>query len=73
MALQTDIVAREHGTNKAQPVTLTLRKGDPNDLETVDILADGVEGNSYEWKVDTDLDSGTYVIQAPSQAPKLTA
>lgn len=40
-----------------QPVTLTLRKGDPNDLETIEVLADGVRGSSYEWKVDDDLES----------------
>lgn len=45
----------------SQPVTLTLRKGDPNDLETIEILADGVRGSSYEWEVDDDLDSGKSV------------
>lgn len=52
------------GGGNDSPVTLTLRKGDPNDLETIDILADGVRGSSYEWEVDDDLESGNdYALQ----------
>jgi hypothetical protein len=46
------------GGGNGDPVTLTLRKGDPNDLDTIAILADGLTGDSYEWKVDEDLEDG---------------
>jgi hypothetical protein len=45
------------GGGNGQPVTLTLRKGDPNNLDTIEVLADGVSGDSYEWTVDEDLDT----------------
>lgn len=40
-----------------QPVTLTLRKGNPASLDTVGILADGIATSYYEWKVSDTLGS----------------
>ena len=45
-----------------QPVTITLRKGDPNDLDTIGVLADKVEGSSYLWEVSQTLEPAEYVI-----------
>jgi hypothetical protein len=46
------------GGGNGQAVTLTLRKGQPNDLDTIGVLADGVSGNAYVWTVDDDLEDG---------------
>lgn len=42
-------------------VTLTLRKGDPNDLETIGILGQGIISDSYEWEVSDSLEPDEYV------------
>lgn len=52
------------GGGNGDPVSLTLRKGNPDDLETIEVLADNVRGNSYEWTVDEDLDTASdYALQ----------
>jgi hypothetical protein len=38
-----------------QAVTITLRKGNPDNLDTVGVLADSVEGYSYNWTVSRTL------------------
>ena len=46
------------GGGDGTSVTITLRKGDPDDLDTIGILADGVEGYSYNWTVSRSLEAG---------------
>jgi len=41
------------------PVTITLRKGDPNDLETIEVLTTSATGGSYTWTPATDLAAGS--------------
>ena len=50
------------GGGDGSPVTLTLRKGDPSDLDTIGVLADGIMGNSYNWKVSDLVSSATYAV-----------
>ncbi|KPI44887.1 uncharacterized protein AB675_2568 [Cyphellophora attinorum] len=52
------------GGGNDTPVTLTLRKGDPADLETIAIIADRVSGSSYQWEVSEDLENASdYALQ----------
>ncbi|RVX74608.1 hypothetical protein B0A52_01734 [Exophiala mesophila] len=45
-------------------VTLTLRKGDPNDLETIGILGQSIMTDSYEWEVADSLEpDDDYALQ----------
>lgn len=39
-------------------VTLTLRRGNPQDLTTVDTLADNLLESYYVWNVPSTLESG---------------
>ncbi|GME60845.1 extracellular matrix protein [Neofusicoccum parvum] len=47
----------EYAAPVGQPVALLLRKGDPNDLQTVATLTDSATGGSYEWSVSQSLES----------------
>lgn len=49
-----------------QSVTITLRQGNPDSLDTVGILADGVEGYSYNWTVSRTLAPAKYVSLVPN-------
>jgi len=40
------------------PVTITLKKGTPQNLKTVSVLSGGVSGDSYTWTPSEDLVSG---------------
>lgn len=45
-------------------VTLTLRRGSPQDLHTITTLADGILDYYYVWQVSTSLESGDdYALQ----------
>ncbi|KIV89813.1 hypothetical protein PV10_07185 [Exophiala mesophila] len=45
-------------------VTLTLRKGDPNDLETIGILGQSIMTDSYVWEVSDSLEpDDDYALQ----------
>lgn len=41
------------------PVTLTLRRGNPNDLDTVSTIASNVDGYWYNWNVPSTLQTGS--------------
>ncbi|KAK5629823.1 hypothetical protein RRF57_005538 [Xylaria bambusicola] len=45
------------------PVTLTLKNGPENDLQTVEAITSGASGGSYVWNVDSNLVSGDYAIE----------
>ncbi|KIW19967.1 hypothetical protein PV08_00542 [Exophiala spinifera] len=46
------------------PVTITLREGDPDDLKTIETLADGVSGDFFVWTVSKDLKAADdYALQ----------
>lgn len=40
------------------PVTLTLRQGNPNDLNTVSTIASNVDGYWYNWEVPRTIQDG---------------
>lgn len=42
-------------------MTITLREGDPNELKTIDTLADSVSDNFFLWTVSKDLKTASYV------------
>ncbi|KAL9536041.1 hypothetical protein SMMN14_01432 [Sphaerulina musiva] len=51
-------------TTGSGPVSIILRKGNPNDLQTVATLTSDATGGSYQWTPATDLASGTdYALQ----------
>ena len=50
------------GGGDGSPVTLTLRKGDPSNLATIGVLADRLDGYSYNWQVSDSLQSATYGV-----------
>ncbi|KAK7554603.1 Ser-Thr-rich glycosyl-phosphatidyl-inositol-anchored membrane family-domain-containing protein [Phyllosticta citricarpa] len=57
-------------TDINKPCTLTLRRGNPNDLTTISTLTTDAVGGSYEWKADSNLKAGTdyaFQIQQGSQ------
>ncbi|KAK8218382.1 Ser-Thr-rich glycosyl-phosphatidyl-inositol-anchored membrane family-domain-containing protein [Phyllosticta capitalensis] len=57
-------------TDLSKPCTLTLRRGDPNDLSTVATITTNAVGGSYEWKADSNLVAGkdyAFQIQQGSQ------
>ncbi|KAF2773234.1 hypothetical protein EJ03DRAFT_323741 [Teratosphaeria nubilosa] len=58
-------VTLKYTTNDASsPVTITLRKGDSNNLQTVSTLTTDSTGGSYEWTPETSLESGSnYALQ----------
>ena len=41
------------------PVTLTLRRGNPNDLDTVTTIASNVDGYWYNWNIPSTIQSGS--------------
>ncbi|KAK5056144.1 hypothetical protein LTR84_012697 [Exophiala bonariae] len=43
------------GGGDGSAVTITLRKGDPNDLTTVGILGEGISRDFFEWEVSDSL------------------
>ncbi|KAI0512471.1 Ser-Thr-rich glycosyl-phosphatidyl-inositol-anchored membrane family-domain-containing protein [Xylaria bambusicola] len=45
------------------PVTLTLKNGSEDNLQTVETITSGASGSSYVWSVDSDLVSGDYAIE----------
>lgn len=46
------------------PVTITLREGDPDDLKTVQTLADGISEDFFVWTVQKDLKTANdYALQ----------
>jgi hypothetical protein len=49
------------GGGDGSPVTITLRKGDPADLDTIRIIAEGITGRFYSWTVSPSLSSASYV------------
>jgi len=52
------------GGGDGSAVTITLRQGDPNDLNTIATLADGVTENFFLWKVSESLDPASdYALQ----------
>jgi len=49
------------GGGDGTSVTITLREGDPNELKTIDTLADSVSDNFFLWTVSKDLKTASYV------------
>ncbi|MCJ1363451.1 hypothetical protein MMC16_002558 [Acarospora aff. strigata] len=48
----------------SSPVTITLRKGDPNNLSTISVLTTSATGGSYTWTPDASLADGKdYALQ----------
>ncbi|GAP83596.1 putative extracellular matrix protein [Rosellinia necatrix] len=45
------------------PVTLTLKNGDENNLDTVETITTGASGDSFVWSVDSTLPTGDYAIE----------
>ncbi|KAF2263767.1 hypothetical protein CC78DRAFT_544714 [Lojkania enalia] len=46
------------------PTTLTLRKGNSNDLQTIETLTTSATGGTFEWTVSNDLEPGDdYALQ----------
>jgi hypothetical protein len=51
-------------TGAAGPVTLTLKNGNPQNLQTVSTIASGLSGNSYTWQVPSTLiNLETYALE----------
>lgn len=48
------------GGGDGSAVTITLRKGDPDDLTTVGILGEGISRDFFEWEVSEDLTPDEY-------------
>ena len=46
------------GGGDGSAVTVTLRKGNPDNLDTIGVLADKVTGLSYNWTVGRSLEAG---------------
>ncbi|KIW56142.1 hypothetical protein PV05_04824 [Exophiala xenobiotica] len=52
------------GGGDGTSVTITLREGDPNELKTIDTLADSVSDNFFLWTVSKDLKTASdYALQ----------
>ncbi|KAI0203843.1 Ser-Thr-rich glycosyl-phosphatidyl-inositol-anchored membrane family-domain-containing protein [Astrocystis sublimbata] len=45
------------------PVTLTLKTGESDDLDTVSTITSNASGESFNWAVDPSLPSGDYAIE----------
>ncbi|XDG06884.1 hypothetical protein ABKA04_006499 [Annulohypoxylon sp. FPYF3050] len=50
-------------TDAAGAVTLTLKNGDSDNLQTVGEITSGQTGESYTWTPSTSLASGTYALE----------
>lgn len=50
------------GGGDGSAVTITLRKGNPNDLTTVGILGEGITKDFFPWAVSDDLKPDEYVF-----------
>ena len=61
VAVQGETYNVTWGGGDGTAVTLTLRKGDPNDLSTIGILAEGISADFFEWDVSKSLDPDEYV------------
>ncbi|KAL8944983.1 MAG: hypothetical protein Q9211_000416 [Gyalolechia sp. 1 TL-2023] len=58
------VVLRWGGGDENQPVTITLKRGDSNNLRTVSLITGSATGTSYTWTVPTDLPDGDdYALQ----------
>lgn len=44
-------------------MTITLRRGNPQDLDTVETIANSVEENYFVWTVPDSLESGECVLR----------
>jgi hypothetical protein len=49
------------GGGDGTAVTITLRKGNPNDLTTVGILGEGITKDFFDWEVSKSLAPDEYV------------
>jgi hypothetical protein len=49
------------GGGDGSPVTITLRKGDPANLDTIGTIAEGITGSFYQWTVSPSLEGASYV------------
>ncbi|KAH7397958.1 Ser-Thr-rich glycosyl-phosphatidyl-inositol-anchored membrane family-domain-containing protein [Cadophora sp. MPI-SDFR-AT-0126] len=49
--------------NAEGPVTLTLKNGEANALNTVSTIASGLTGTSYAWSIPATLPEDTYALQ----------
>lgn len=50
------------GGGDGSAVTISLRKGNPNDLKTVGILGEGITKDFFPWAVSDDLTPDEYVF-----------
>ncbi|KAI4177947.1 MAG: hypothetical protein LQ343_000031 [Gyalolechia ehrenbergii] len=58
------VVLRWGGGDDNQPVTITLKRGDANNLQTVSLITGSATGTSYTWTVPTNLPNGEdYALQ----------
>ncbi|KAL2154295.1 hypothetical protein VTH82DRAFT_2971 [Thermothelomyces myriococcoides] len=48
--------------------TITLKKGDPENLETVEVLTTQATGNSFTWTPTDDLDSDRYAFEIKDES-----
>ena len=56
VAVQGETYNITWGGGDGSAVTITLRKGDPNDLSTIGILAEGISAYFFAWEVSTSVE-----------------
>ncbi|KAL8720676.1 MAG: hypothetical protein Q9225_002505 [Loekoesia sp. 1 TL-2023] len=54
----SSVTLRWGGGDDSQPVTITLKRGDTNNLQTVSLITGSATGNSYTWNVPSSLPNG---------------
>ncbi|KAL8943540.1 MAG: hypothetical protein Q9216_000998 [Gyalolechia sp. 2 TL-2023] len=58
------VVLRWGGGDDSQPVTITLKRGDTDNLQTVSLITGSATGTSYTWTVPSSLPNGNdYALQ----------
>lgn len=61
--LASDAVTHQALT-RLQPVTITLKRGSANNLQTVSLITGNASGNSYTWTPSSDIENGSdYALQ----------